>query len=234
MSEDFQSRVASVFGSLRHSIKEEVINSPLKSDPEDKDYPINVKNIATRSNPNSKLAPVRTGCRHKRSNNNTIPDYIKNPIKWAKYSLKEDGSEQYSRLTSNQLNKQAALEFLSGLKSQHEASTVSDFHDAVETINDTNLCEHNKIVFKRRTHRIVDSGLNSSTKCHPQQQQEENDDKKQGKFIGGVYKMPEYSFGLKVSKKQSTSGPLPKSDDKTSKHKNTIQLGHLEEECDTE
>ena len=225
MSENFQSRVSSVFGSLRHSLKE-VADSPLKSDPQDKDYPTSQSSSSHRRRQHyDEHRRFGTRHKHKRSNSNVTPDYIKHPKKWAKCSLSEDGSGQYSGLSGDQINKKAALEFLSCLKSQQQPAVSEDSAD------DASTCQQNKVVFKRRKPQKIQSESSSSTKCSRTEQGEQDSDggelKKQGMFVGGVYKMPEYTFGVKMSKKSSLVPPKP-----SANRNKSIHLCHLEEECD--
>ncbi len=72
------------------------------------------------------------------------PDHVKNPFKWTKYDLTDDGTRELrkSGMSADQVNKYAAFEFLNTLKKKE------DVKDEAEVIS-----EGGKVVFKKPTRR---------------------------------------------------------------------------------
>ena len=158
MKMDFESRSLVAFGSLNSSLKK-VTDPPMKSDPEEAESTKVLPNdSATRINtpPSharqfSEPEKIGLGRKHKQSLRpmQTVsghsgpvctPDYVKSPHKWKKYDLTKDGSEHYGGLSEEQINKKAAYEFLSSLR------TNSPVTENEYSTNDS------KIIF-RKPHR---------------------------------------------------------------------------------
>ena len=230
---DFQARVSAVFGCLQHSLKES-IDYPQNPDPNERCYPL--KDFPDDSLDSAKrVARSRAGSKHKRND----PSVSKrHPRKWIKYSLSEDGSEQYKGLSGDQINKKAALEFLSGLKIKHQSKGADELSDSeltpsskikTQDIRDTNKRGNDDneqpITFKPRFSKKP----TKQRVAIPQDESDKNDD---GRFVGSVYIMPEYTFGSQMRKRnkiksttQQKSTPQPNDMIKCS-----ISLDHLEEQ----
>lgn len=57
------------------------------------------------------------------------PDYVKHPEKWKKYDLKEDGTDKLGDMSADQVNRNAALEFLKERRGLVEDERTSDSSD---------------------------------------------------------------------------------------------------------
>ena len=147
---DWSERVSSVFGSLNATLK--TVDNPLmKEDPNDdsSDADIHLKRSSQRKRTSSSRSTSRSRDRSKRRANDhplcsrMDPDYIKNPHRWKKYDLIDDGTGTagYKGLSDEQINSKAAFEFLSKL---HQNQTIS-----IEQEREKMLKSEDKLVFKK-------------------------------------------------------------------------------------
>ena len=77
------------------------------------------------------------------------PDYVKNPSKWTKYDLKEDGSQVLRGMNQDQVNKYAAFQFLDEIKKRKVTSSLTEHDDETVTEGSDNSAETTKVVFKK-------------------------------------------------------------------------------------
>ena len=66
----------------------------------------------------------RADGRYSRTHNRE-PDYVRNPSKWTKYDLKEDGSQVLRGMSQDQVNKYAAFQFLDEIKKRKSSSSLT-------------------------------------------------------------------------------------------------------------
>ena len=71
------------------------------------------------------------------------PDYVKNPSKWTKYELKDDGSEVLRGMSQDRVNKYAAFQFLDEVKKRKMSTRLQQ--DSEDSITDGVA----KVVFKK-------------------------------------------------------------------------------------
>lgn len=217
---EWNERVSNVFGSLNATLRT-VDNPIMKKDPLEDEVEEEVSKrrapaqggtsggdrsrdrSPTRSH--SGYYTRRGGGARKDHRSRQEPDYIKNPRKWKKYDLREDGTDkmEYKGLTDEQRNKKAAFEFLSTLRQNQSKS--------VEEEREETLKASDRLVFKKPSLHIS-SGKNS---------------KGDGEFLSTAFKMPEGSTG---ASKKTESVELSRI--KPVKSKPNIRLSHLEEEED--
>lgn len=191
------------------------------------------------------------------SRGSKVPDYLKNPNKWTKYDLVDDGTSHragYEGLNDDQVNRKAALDFIHSLRQHKAPPTETGRH------NDSS---DGKITFKRpsRVKRTASpQSFNESLKVPkienrkdeipiPLSSNPHDHDKRtlsaqhnpslssnesesgRGQYEGTVLKMPEYFVSL--SKKPKPVKPLPLQSAKTpaaAAVAPSIHLSHLEED----
>ena len=127
---DFSERVSSVFGTLNATLKS-FSDSPCKQDP---DNELKQTRQSRDHKPSSHSSRDRSP--HRRQHHVTkearrparVPDHMAHPKKWTKYDLSDDGSKNsdFEGLTSDQVNRKAAFEFLDALKHKDSETTPSD------------------------------------------------------------------------------------------------------------
>ena len=123
------------------------------------------------------------------------PDYVKHPDKWAKYDLKEDGTEKLIGMAADQQNKAAAFEFLQQMRAR-PAESVN-----CEAGNEPDAGPTGKIMFKKPMRRMQkkkeggDDFCQASSKASPVLciQKKLTDD--------SVHVMPKYEVGVKRERK---------------------------------
>ena len=116
---EFSERVSNVFGSLNSTLKS-FTDPPLKQDPVE-DLRERLESRDTRHASRSRdRSPHRSHhVEHRRGRRPArVPDHVRNPRKWTKYDLSDDGTHnsEYEGLSSDQLNRRAAFEFLNQLR----------------------------------------------------------------------------------------------------------------------
>ena len=193
------------------------------------------------------------------SRGSKVPDYLKNPNKWTKYDLVDDGTSHragYEGLNDDQVNRKAALDFIHSLRQHKAPPTETGRHDD---------SSDGKITFKRpsRVKRTaspqspneslkvpkienrkdeipipLSSNPHDHDKCtlsaqynpEPNPSLSSNESESgRGQYEGTVLKMPEYFVGL--SKKPKPVKPLPLQSAKTpAAVAPSIHLSHLEED----
>ena len=75
------------------------------------------------------------------------PDYVKNPSKWTKYELKDDGSEVLRGMSQDQVNKYAAFQFLDEVKKRKMSTRLQQ--DSEDSTTDDSTDSVAKVVFKK-------------------------------------------------------------------------------------
>ena len=80
------------------------------------------------------------------------PDYVRNPSKWTKYDLKEDGSQVLRGMSQDQVNKYAVFQFLDEIKKRKSSSSL-------ETVTESdNSGDTGKVVFKKPSKSMSRTG----------------------------------------------------------------------------
>ena len=122
---------------------------------------------------------------------------MRNPSKWTKYDLKDDGSQVLRGMSQDQVNKYAAFQFLDEVKKRKESSGLEhvDEHDASnDECNDSSVST--KVVFKKPSKtRNLASGRQGN---EDGESDEVNVVSNQLGLSGGV-KMAEYVVGSKTA-----------------------------------
>uniref|UniRef100_A0A6V7HV73 U5 small nuclear ribonucleoprotein TSSC4 n=1 Tax=Bracon brevicornis TaxID=1563983 RepID=A0A6V7HV73_9HYME len=136
---------------------------------------------------------------------NTIPDYVKNPHKWAKYSL-EDVSEDDM---SDKKNTETALAFLNELRARRLKEAEGNEMDVDDNPSTS------KVSFKKPM----------STRVLRTMAVEDKEEKPV--FRGSKIVLPEYVIGQKVQKKVKKERSVGKVD-----KSKELKLQHLEEEAE--
>ena len=182
--------------------------------------------------------PRRDNDRGKRGSHH-VPGYHKNPQKWTEYDLSEDGTSSLGGLSSEQINKRAAFEFLDELKRKRsETQTIGGDSEKISS-------DPSKITFKkprkisqrtsddvaRRSHDVPGGSHDHRELSH--------DHASQGGGGAGVVKMPEYEVGCKpaVPRKRkllaATSMEAKQSESTANKTK-VVSLSHLQDKDEEE
>lgn len=172
--------------------------------------------------------------RHERSQHRRpgrTPDFVRNPGKWTKYSLADDGTKELKGLTADQVNKHVAFQFLDELKKRKCSEQSLSGSDSLQ-IPQSNPSEvqSRKVVFKKP---IAARDL------------KEDDSKSKQLVFGegggvgaGVIRMSEYTVGTKTTQKKKLphrgiimdEGKGKQSNDRqdASTAKRPITLSHLD------
>lgn len=102
------------------------------------------------------------GGRHSRAPNKKEPDYVRNPSKWTKYDLKEDGSQVLRGMSQDQVNKYAAFQFLDEIqKRKSPSSLTAQRSDETGNAESDKSDEVTKVVFKRPSKSVSRVGKKS-------------------------------------------------------------------------
>ncbi|EDO44644.1 predicted protein [Nematostella vectensis] len=187
---DFQKRSDSVFSSLDRL-------EPTRHE-EDGDDPDNIR--------------VTRG---RRRRPNRVPDHVLHPEKWTKYSLEEDGTEEFSGVMPNDLNKHVARSFIAELEKRKQTGKEGTGTDASEMQDSgaVNTCQSDKHVF---TKHVAESKVVPSPSSHGKQ---------------GVLMMPEYVVGQKPDK-QKKKVTRDESQGSVKSQEKTVGITHLQVEQD--
>lgn len=172
--------------------------------------------------------------RHERSQHRRpgrTPDFVRNPGKWTKYSLADDGTKELKGLTADQVNKHVAFQFLDELKKRkHSEQSLSGGDSLQISQSKPSEVQSQKVVFKKP---IAARDL------------KEDDSKSKQLVFGegggagaGVIRMSEYTVGTKTTQKKklphrsiiTDEGKGKQSDDRqdASTAKRPITLSHLD------
>lgn len=146
-----------------------------------------------------------------------VPDHVLHPQKWTKYSLEEDGSEKMGRMSSNEINKHAALSFLDELKERRKSGGESETFEkkSADFVKDS---------AERKFHFSKPGSIDDI--------EMETEKTSFGNQKDGVHMMPEYVVGK--AKLPAKSKKLEPSKLKDSKEKKDVQIEHLLEKDDDE
>ena len=180
---DFQGRSHSIFGCLD------------KLEPEQK---------TEKSETGSKSlgAPARAPKR--------VPDHVLHPEKWTKYSLEEDGTEKNAgMLTSDALNRHAALSFMDEIRKRKENSNKSVELESDVVMAEKHVFSKSAIKHKMEVDEIPPKSL----------------------LVDGVNIMPEYVIGRSPTKSPKTQSEAVYPAKKTSHSPvDAVCLEHLKEQ----
>ena len=235
MNRNFQDRVSATFGGLNHSLKERNDSFSLKSSPEEIKHIRSVRFSDEKSvQPTSSSRPRsrHAGTKHKISAK--IPDHVKHPSKWTKYSIEEDGSEKFAELTSDQVNSRTALLFINHMKSQCSSatgtsSTLQKDNTLQEMLTHTRECSPDAQQISSDKLKNDDTAVHCikfARKSSKVNSDTFNDITPKGKFTHGIYKMPEYVIGSEV-KSHSKATAI---NTKRTVPRSCVQLDHLKEQ----
>jgi len=158
----------------------------------------------------NRFQPSRGGGRGR---GRAVPDHMKNPDKWTKYSLADVD------LVTDRGNTAAALDFLKDLRSKKEGDEPMD-----EGTADPN----NKVVFKKPSRKPASAPSTAATTNDEQESSTEAITEKPT-FVGSKQVMPEYVVGA-TRKAKKTVGKPPTA--KSGKELKLSHLAHDEEEED--
>ena len=121
------------------------------------------------------------------------PDYVRNPSKWTKYDLKEDGSQVLRGMSEDQVNKYAAFEFLDQVKKRKIMSGLEQSGDT-DPDEEEIASESAKVVFKKPKRKVGRSEHKESL------DRDRTVDTQQSHVgSGGGVKMAEYVVGSKAA-----------------------------------
>lgn len=236
MADNFSQRLNAVFGGLDSKLKSSV-DCPLKEDWQPETH---VAESVPRSQGTYRWQRSRESKRSISRRSQTTPDYIRNPHKWKKYDLTDDGSKDLEeRLTDDQVNRRTALSFIADLRERKETEHLADYHQHSQTsINPDQI----KITFRNPKHAGKKSGDSQS-------EQEARGEVGSGPQLtsrkavkglssttqsSGLFRMPEYVVGGKrkrtVKEAGSSSADSCNSSNKTKK--GMITLSHLNDDED--
>ena len=139
------------------------------------------------------------------------PDFVRNPGKWAKYSLADDGTNELKGLTADQVNKHVALQFLDEIKNRKSLEQSMGSSDDLMSSQPKPVAISQKVLFSRpkatfamKKDRKDDSKcdeMSDGTRCRSQQISSEPYIKR-GSAGAGVIRMPEYEVGGKTATKK--------------------------------
>ncbi|XP_015127842.1 protein TSSC4 [Diachasma alloeum] len=144
-----------------------------------------------------------------------IPDYLRNPHKWAKYSLADVSNEDMS----DRSNTQAALSFLNGLRARRLKEQATKDNEDMEVDGE----QHGNASDSPSTSRV--SFRTPWAKTMQRETLAVEDKEEKPVFKGSKIVLPEYVVGQKVVKK----GKKEKSVEKVDRSKQ-LKLQHLEEQ----
>ena len=232
MADSFSERVDAVFRGLDSKLKS-FADCPLKDDP----FPVS---HASESVPTPPMGR-RRGHLGKRSvrHSQRTPDYIRNPHRWKKYDLTDDGSIKKDfgdGLTDDQVNRRAALSFIADLRKRKESERHTDVHEDLPHTDATS--DQPKIIFR--------NPKNPGRKCRGSQIEDETQGKAGSRpqltsdhamevsggctRDSGIFRMPEYVVGSKrnrTSREVESSGSCSTS---CKTKKKMVTLTHLNED----
>lgn len=169
------------------------------------------------------------------------PDFVRNPGKWTKYSLADDGTKELKGLTADQVNKHVAFQFLDELKKRKHSEQSSSGSDSLQiSQSKPSEVQSQKVVFKKP---IVARDLKEGgNECDGMPESARSKSKQvvfgEGGGAGaGVIRMSEYTVGTKTKQKKklphrgiiTDEGKGEHSDDDkdASTAKRSITLSHL-------
>ena len=135
----------------------------------------------------------RGGC--SRSKANQEPDYVRNPSKWAKYDLREDGSQVLKGMSQDQVNKYAAFQFLDEVQKRKVSSRLQRDDESNTDVLD-NSTESAKVVFKKPSKNLSKASKRDSTRGNVGKVDVSSSLRAQESHGGGI-KMAEYVVGSK-------------------------------------
>ena len=182
--------------------------------------------------------------RHERSQHRRpgrTPDFVRNPGKWTKYSLADDGTKKLKGLTADQVNKHVAFQFLDEPKKRkHSDQSLSSSDSLQISQSKPSEVQSQKVVYKKP---IVARDLKEGdSKCDGLPDSASSKSKQlvfgEGGGAGaGVIRMSEYTVGTKATQKKklphrgiiTDEGKGKHSDDRqdASTAKRPITLSHL-------
>lgn len=219
---DFSDRVSSVFGSLNATLKS-FTDSPCKQDPDDE-----LKQTRGSSR-DHKLASHSSRDRspHRRHHHVTrevrrparVPDHVVHPKKWTKYDLTDDGTKNsdFKGLTSDQVNRKAAFEFLNTLKHKDSETTPSETTPAGTSL---------PVKFKKPSKVVKEvSKEPGHDTCQPASTGSS------GPHGSGAMVMPEYVVGAKKQQRPTPNRPVAQTSRSSA---SSVVLSHLDHEEDEE
>ena len=228
---DFSERVSSVFGTLNATLKS-FSEYPCKQDPGDeprepnstrqsRDYTRTVSSTSRDRSPrhSHQRRPV-TVSRGSSRRPAHIPDHVTNPQKWTKYDLRDDGTKNsdYQGLTSDQVNRKAAFEFLNRIRTESRDQEITPTSDDVRERSMKfkrplrSKVIREEVVVGEDSHVV--SGRQRDSGAHP--------------VSSGTRVMPEYVVG---AKQQHAPRPVRRLSGTTRERKTTssVALSHLDE-----
>lgn len=227
-SSNFSERVSSVFGALNSTLKS-FTDSPCKQDPDEEPKERQLSRESRDSRHTSSLSRDRSPHRVQRRHHVTqgggrrparVPDHVTHPQNWTKYDLSDDGTQnsEYEGLSSDQLNRRAAFEFLQ-LRSKEEESRDQD---TTPTSASSSRC--GQLNFKKpRSEKNKDLKLTRKTV-------DEGGHQNTAHYQSGALRMPEYVVGSKQARDRlsvrKASQPEGEGVERTSSA-SSVRLSHL-------
>lgn len=183
--------------------------------------------------------------RHERSQHRRLgrtPDFVRNPGKWTKYSLADDGTKELKGLTADQVNKHVAFQFLDELKKRKQQSEQHlSSSDSLQIFQaEPSEVQSQKILYKKPI--VARDSKEGNSKCDGLPESARLKSKQlvfgEGGGAGaGVVRMPEYTVGTKTSQKKKAPHRGERTDEGKGKHsdnhqdasmtKRPITLSHL-------
>ena len=133
------------------------------------------------------------------------PEYIRNPSKWTKYDLKDDGSEVLRGMSQDQVNKYAAFQFLDEVKKRKSLSSLDTEHSnetdgmVLEGEDASTANEATKVVFKKPSKGVRRTGSDSRVGDSVRRSEEGLESRGLDTHGGGSVKMAEYVVGSKAA-----------------------------------
>ena len=125
------------------------------------------------------------------------PDYVKNPSKWTKYDLKEDGSQVLRGMSEDQVNKYAAFQFLDQVKKRKTAFSLEHGGETGSGESEEREGKSSaKVVFKKPRSRAAKPGSREGPGSDVRTGDAASSVGAHGGLSGGI-KMAEYVVGSK-------------------------------------
>jgi hypothetical protein len=233
----FQNRSNSIFGRLG-TLEASNENSGVETEDETARKEQRSVNKARNNSPRSasRRLPAR------------VPQHVLSPEKWTKYSLENDGSDEFRGLNEHSLNKHAAHSFLSDLKKrksvensrENSPSSKRSKSESDNRASKTDNIKSHKTNTNEQTSNTSSKNLEVSSSIDnddsnllfkkPEPKIDTSSSKASaGGWKDGTYTMPEYFVGSARTK----AGPRPgkRSGVKPVAGNGSVNLEHLGDEC---
>jgi len=212
VSDTFNNRLKDIFGGLqsleqKHAETVATFADDDHKEPDDEDdVDSNDTNGTARTNGKRRNDKELSSCDLRRKLNENkrqgVPNYVSNPEKWKKYSLKEDGSlPMSSGRTADEMNTAVAMDFMQKLKKRKSLNSSNDGEscdkgDDEENENDSHVFQVPALPSKHQKQQQADSDEmdTNTTLC-----------KSTSNHSSKAWRMETFEFGQNNSKSSSVA-----------------------------